>query len=170
MMSYPNFKGPCRHLQYPDINSLYTACHEAGVWCEHILIYREAHEIIKSTTINRNFSLTQLQQIKTMTIMLDVIHGQLLDNPDRVAACWDYGSAVGGGIEDVGALLGWERSNFTSFYSRIYRAKPPLSNEEKLKIVPKELQVYMDSMVHANEKVWNTCQTQLSLKQQPKSF
>ena len=169
MMSYPSFGGPCRLLQYPDINSLYKACHEAGVWCEHILIYREAYDIIKSTTINRHFALTKQHHIKMMTSMLNIINSQLLGNPNQLATCWNYGSSDGG-AEDVGALLGVERSNFTSFYSSIYRAKPPLSNDEKLKIVPKELQVYMDSMIQANEQVWTTCRNQLQLKRQTKSF
>ena len=105
MMSYTNFLGRDRALQYPDIHALYHACDAAGVSCRHVILTRDPYAVIRSTTMNREFS-SKHQAIQLYTAMLDVIFAQMLAHPDRLAACWEYGNVAN---EELGALMGWDR-------------------------------------------------------------
>jgi len=71
MASYPQDKGLCRPLKYPDLNLLYNVCDEADVRCKHMYIYRDPYSIVKSTTINRHFNNNLLAGIREYTTMLN---------------------------------------------------------------------------------------------------
>lgn len=165
MMSYPNFHGRDRLLQYPDLRALYHACDLAEVSCRHVVLTRDPYAVIRSTTVNREFSTTRVA-IQTYTTMLDVILAQMMMNQNRLAACWDFGATP---EEELGALMGWrgdkEMAKFRKIYSSVFRGDGESMDEaERLEIVPQELKVYMTSMEMATERIQATCREILQLQ------
>ena len=163
MISYPNLKGQCRFIDYPDINILYDACDRAEVDCSHIVIHRDAHSVIRSTVLRRHFSEMPVQ-IKLYTTLLNVIHSQIFDHPERLASCWDYSvgaegvnSGDGGGIAAMGRLLGWSEVEFREFYGQIYNVSAPMNDTTKEEIVGDAMRPFMGAMVRASDRVKNSC-------------
>ena len=62
-VSYPNFSGSCRFLNYPNLDLWYDVCHDANVDCEHIYVYRDPLAILQSTSIKRKFNKSTLSGI-----------------------------------------------------------------------------------------------------------
>jgi len=163
MMSYPNFRSPCRTLSYPDLSVLYDVCDQAKVNCRHALIHRDPHAVIRSTTINRRHSEIGAQ-IKTLATMLHVMRTQIIDYPERLVSCWDYDSSVdsengriGGGVLELGILLGWTESEFTDLYNDIFNPSSPMNDTMRDEIVREELRPFMKTFVRANDRVIDTC-------------
>lgn len=151
MMSFPNYGGACRALQFPDLSAFYAACDHARVECSHLVIYRDPLAVIQSTTRNRKFS-TVNAQIQTIASMLGVIHSQMLIHRHRKFWCWEYGntSNVGG----VAAAIGW--NNFADF-TRVFRSmfqSPTAANEET---VPLHLRVHMQALHSTTALISHAC-------------
>lgn len=155
MMSYPNYGGGCRDLQYPNLGALYYACDVAGVSCRHVILTRDPYEVIRSTTMHRHFD-SKKRAMKLYTTMLDVILAQILAHPDHLAACWEYNDDV---EDDLGALMGWDRggTRFRDTYLSLFSRNGGMNSSEKLEIVPQELEVFMSTMEQATERVRKTC-------------
>lgn len=119
-----------------------------------------------------------------LSLMLDAMRIQIEDHPDRIAACWNLDASIprnetfrvddetgtevfdtsdsidwGGGVKDVGELLGWrDPEEFAEYvYDELYAENPPMTEEEKEREVPSELEVYMSAVVRANERLVLTC-------------
>jgi len=169
MMSFPNFMGECKPLQYPDLGSLYAACNEAQVQCKHIVMYRDPYQTVRSTTIKRKPNMTEsakLRQIQILSTMLDVIHGQMLDFPEHLAACWNYSGNLlqNNDAIDVGRLLGWDENSLKSYYSKEsakHNLSVTLDMSEKSNMVSPALQLFMKRLTRANNRVASTCRQQL---------
>jgi len=158
--SYPMFMGPCRPLQYPDVDLLYAACKDAGVSCKHIVMTRDPHEVIRSTTVNRKFSGKNMQ-IKLLTTMLDVINTHLLSHREGFLAHWQYGDAMPNPV--LGHALGFDSAEqFSEAYAEAFRAPKIMSDEEKKELIPAYLQPYMDVFARSMDRVKLTCQLQES--------
>jgi len=160
MNSYPSKHRDCRPLQYPDLDLTYAACEEAGVKCKHIVLSRDPYEIIRSTTMNREFD-PKHRQIKLLGTMLDVINTQIVSYPDQLHACWSYNKGVES-ILNIGELLGWEATAFKNIYSDLFHAHTPLTDEDRRDIVPPQLQPFMDTMIASMERVEATCESVLN--------
>ena len=165
--SYPfGQEDGCRTTSYPDLDLLYHACSEARVDCKHIVITRDAYEVIRSTTVNRHFSAVG-QQIKTMSSMLDVMRIQNVDHHESLAACWDFDAADGGGVAEMSDLLGWESQEaFHASYSELLNQPESLGEEEMRAVVPVDLQELMGPYVQQTKRTADECQSLLNLKRQ----
>jgi hypothetical protein len=160
VMSYPGFLKPCRPLIYPNLDVWYHACETAGVICQHVYIYREPYNVIKSTTSNRRFNSEALEAIHLYTTQLHILHTQLVSFPDRLVGCWNYDTTRSPKHfkEQIEPLLGFQNEkSFADVLQRIFRPKAPLTAEDKRNIVPKEYDLYMQSMVRLHDLVVKTC-------------
>jgi len=163
MMSYPNFPGPSKALQYPDLISFYKACDLANVTCKHILSYRNPYEVIRSTTMNREFGKKYLQ-IHLYSTMLDILYVQLFEFPNHLGACFEYGNRHAGANVALGKGLGWDDANqsFREIFDTHFRpTSKQLSEQDRADIIPSYLQVYMDRMVIASRRLEELCLEQL---------
>ena len=88
MGSYPNFLGPCRALQYPDVDAPFDACTTAGVSCSFLVLLRDPKEMIYSTRGVQEIH----SQIKLMSSMLSVIHTQAEIHLDAPHWCMEHGA------------------------------------------------------------------------------
>ena len=167
MLSYPDWITKCRYLSYPDISLLYDACDLAGADCRHAVLVREPYSVLRSGSMNRKFD-TKLIHLKLMTTMLQVIYGQISEQPERLAACWDYdnsptqeekgGGRIGGGVSELGRLLGWDdHKKFEEVYGEIYKRGSPMDNATRDEIVERALQPFMRTMVRSTEEVKHRC-------------
>ena len=89
--SYPLGYGSCRFLNYPVIDIFYDACDVAGVRCQHTASFQDPCMVLRSTSMNHEFT-PKSDQLKIIQSMLNIVRGQLLSHPDRLAACWDSDS------------------------------------------------------------------------------
>jgi hypothetical protein len=94
MVSYPNFGGPCRSLNYPNLDHFYHACDVAGVECKHAYIYRDPYLVLASTTVKRKFNKNALQGIHLFTSLLQIIYSQLVDHSDRTVGALAFSSQL----------------------------------------------------------------------------
>lgn len=88
-MSYPNYHGDCRKLNFPNLDLWYETCQKAHVDCHHIYIYRDPYAILKSTTIHRNHNSdgTKLATIHLYTSLQAIILAQLMQYADKTLGC-----------------------------------------------------------------------------------
>jgi hypothetical protein len=90
-MSYPNYHGECRKLNFPKIDLWYQACSKAQVDCYHVYLYRDPYAIFKSTTVHRqhnnNNNNNKLATIHLYTTLQTVIMAQLMQWSDRTLGC-----------------------------------------------------------------------------------
>ena len=168
MASYPQDKGPCRPLKFPSLDLFYDACEEAEVRCEHVYLYRDPYEVIKSTTMKRHFNQNVLVAIHQYTTMLYTIYGQMATYPDQTAACFgleadDDGDMVAyeghwGRIRD----LFWDGQSRDVFNKLIEeKFKLPPAPAENIKARISSYPAFMKSMVRASNKVEELCRHQL---------
>jgi hypothetical protein len=95
MVSYPNFGGPCRSLNYPNLDHFYHACDVAGVECKHAYIYRDPYSVLASTTLKRKMNQGNfLQGIHLYTSLLQIIYSQLVDHSDRTVGALAFSSQL----------------------------------------------------------------------------
>jgi len=167
-LSYPLLFGPARALQYPDLDIIYDACDAAGVRCQHAVSYRDPFRVLKSTSMNRQFSSRHIQ-LQTLNSMLKIVQGQMLSHPDRLVACWESDKGLSGGVQDLGRLFGWDDPKlFGDFYSQIFVEPKALSEEERMEITrDKKLEIYMKSMVKSMSTIKALCHQQLDSNRMP---
>ena len=85
MATYPFNNYPCRALEYPVLEYWYQACTEADVKCQHLYLYRPAHQVFwRDTPPEPRLTLTNLQ---LYTTMLTVLYELLVSHPHRNAGC-----------------------------------------------------------------------------------
>lgn len=164
-MSYPNFHGPCRKLNYPSLHLFYEACRAARVDCQHVYIYRNPYSILRSTTDKRGFNdqNNRLEAVHMYTSLLHIIYAQMTIYADRTIGCYGMlDDGEGDWWNNVRAIFGWK--NQTAFDQRtrpqFFKAHKhvPLTDQQKLEIVPAPLQIYMDAWMTAHEQVIQLCQ------------
>jgi len=162
-MSYPNFHGACRKLNYPNLDLFYQVCHKARVDCQHVYIYRDPYAILKSTTVKRDFNQNNRAAAMHLYIsMLHIIQSQLATYASHTAGCYGMledqaGNDWWGNVRD---LFGWK--NQTSFdlhtKAQFYKPHHSMTNEQRQELVPPPLQVYMDSWLRAHRRTIQLCQ------------
>lgn len=167
-LSYPLLFGPARALQYPDLDIIYEACSAAGVRCQHAVSYRDAYRVLKSTSINRQFSSRHIQ-LQILNSMLKIVQGQMLSHPDRLVACWESDKGLSGGVQDLGRIFGWvDSKSFGDFYSQLFVEPQAIAEEERLEITrDRKLAIYMRSMVRSMDMIKALCQKQLAFNRMP---
>mmetsp|Transcript_24522 Transcript_24522/g.56050 ORF Transcript_24522/g.56050 Transcript_24522/m.56050 type:complete len:368 (-) Transcript_24522:983-2086(-) len=173
MMSYPNFGAPSRAMQYPDLRSLYAACDEAGVACEHVFLHRDPHAVVRSTTMKRVFEIRKHFTMRVYDAMLSVMAVQLMQFPDRLAGCWDFDS--GEGADVVGEALGWSESQeaggeFRGVFDKVFKKQTKeMTEEERNRIVPPSVKVYMDTLMETYSFTVGICK-KLQADQRQETF
>lgn len=89
MMSYPRLMGPDRSLQHPDVVVLAWLCEEAGVDLRVLVLTRSASQVLKSTTVNRNYG-THDHQAMVLADNAAVLASQLRLVDRRFVRCVRY--------------------------------------------------------------------------------
>jgi len=158
MMSYPNYGGATKALQYPDLDALYAACTEAGVVCKHVVLYRDAYEVVNSTMVHRNFYRNFRQGAKTLNSMLSVIAMELLKFPDQTAACWNYND--GTTVSAVARMLGWDPDGIVwkKLWGNIYRPSTKSTEKQRDELVPGQEKVYFSALLSSFQEVADLCE------------
>jgi hypothetical protein len=163
LVSYPGFLKPCRAQNYPNLDVWYQACDTAGVLCEHVYIYRDPFSVVKSTTDNRPFNRNKMEAIHLYTTQLHILHSQLLQFHNRLIGCWNYNAALSPVHyrDEIEPLLHFQEERiFADVLKKTFRnPKPSLNEQDKLSIVPLELNGYMRSMETIHGIVVQTCKT-----------
>jgi len=164
MLSYPNFGGQTKTLQYPDIAALYAACEEANVVCEHILIHRDPYELLRGTARKHRYYKNIRQSAKTLVLMLAVMTVEMLKFPTQTAGCWDYDS--GKGRSAVARMLGWnpKGEEWRLAWDSIYSPTDTMTPEERDVVVPPSERVYVGALMSSVELMVNTCHMFLGKK------
>jgi hypothetical protein len=168
MVSYPNFKGSCRSLNYPNLDHFYHACDVAGVECKHAYIYRDPYSVLASTTLKRNMNQKHmLKAIHLYTSLLQIMNSQLQDHSDRTAACLGFyepnisTDEVWNPIRD---MFGWKnQTEFDSHIQAVYKPPSRITEKERRDVVPPNFEIYMESFVRAHDKVVKLCRDQTAL-------
>lgn len=88
-VSYPNFRGDCRPLNYPDLNLWYNACRKAEVDCLHVYLYRHPMEIINSV-VRRGFGTMDASNMQMYIVDLRVMANQLRMYANRTLGCFGF--------------------------------------------------------------------------------
>jgi hypothetical protein len=170
-MSYPNYHGDCRKLNFPNMDLWYASCRKAQVDCHHIYLWRDPYAILKSTTVNRDHNSNhKLGAIHLYTSLQTVIQAQLATHHDKTLGCMGMLDAKDENWwETMRLVFGWK--NTTSFYknTKLQFYKPrrrPMTFAEQQELVPPELQVYMDSWERIHEQTNALCQQQVQQNRQ----
>lgn len=88
-VSYPNYMGNCRPLNYPDMNLLYNACRKAKVDCFQVYVYRYPFEILKSIS-RRGFGKSNAVSMQLYIQDLHVIANQLRMHASKTLGCFGF--------------------------------------------------------------------------------
>jgi len=155
MMSYPNFGGEAKSLQFPDLSALNAACEEARVECEYVILHRNVYETLHSV-LRRDFYTSMLRATKTFSSMVALITVDMLKFPEKIAGCWD---AVGGeGVGVVARRLGWDPDEdvWRATWGE-YNSTKSMTLGEQDKVVPKNKLVYVDSLIASQKVMVNNC-------------
>ena len=161
-VSYPGFLLPCRALNYPNLDVWYAACETAQIQCQHVYQYRNPYAVVRSTTSNRQINAGIMDAIHLYTTQLHILHTQLLSHPRRLVGCWDY-DAILSPVQfqnEINPLFQFpDAASYKQVLQKILRyKKPPTTKEQQGNIVPPELDLYMQSMVHVHDMLVQTCQ------------
>eukprot|EP00934_Nitzschia_sp_Nitz4_P003146 Nitzschia sp. Nitz4//scaffold25_size161228//2355//3512//NITZ4_002408-RA/size161228-processed-gene-0.31-mRNA-1//1//CDS//3329544520//3136//frame0 len=92
MLSYPNFAGECRSLNYPDLNLLFSACNQAEVDCYLVYTHRHPVDILNSVS-RRNYSTVDNGPIQMYTTLLNVLSSQIRNYASQTLGCFDFFSS-----------------------------------------------------------------------------
>jgi len=112
MMSFPNFLGPDRAIQNPDIHALAKVAEDAGIDLRIVLLVRHPTSAVRSA-MKRNFEPDVMHAIKKYTSSLALLSAQLnLIDPSFIA-CWKY-ETPNAGIADLLSFMG-SRQNPKAF-------------------------------------------------------
>jgi hypothetical protein len=88
-VSYPNFLGACRQLNYPDLNLLYNACRKAKVDCLHVYLHRHPMEILNSV-VSRGFSSNDTSSMQMYITDLRVMANQMRMHASKTLGCFGF--------------------------------------------------------------------------------
>lgn len=158
MTSFPGTDSPARYAQLPDLGIFYRACEDAEVDCGHILMTRDAHEVVRSTTRHRSFDHPK-RQIVNLAMQLNLLIAQAIQYPHKLVGCFDYNNPASllqnRGTEE------WLGSSFKSAILSNYAPSANLTIAERLELVPEGFGLYMDSMIRATDMLRTTCKNQL---------
>jgi hypothetical protein len=168
MVSYPNFEGSCRSLNYPNLDHFYRACDVAGVECKHAYVYRDPYSVLASTTLKRKMNKgPTLKAIHLYTSLLQIIRSQLLDHSDRTLACLGFyepkisADEVWNPIRD---MFGWKnQTEFDAHVQAVYKPPSVLTKKDRHDLVPPNLELYMESYVRAHDNVVKLCREQTDI-------
>ncbi len=138
-VSYPNFRGKCRPLNYPDLNLLYNACRKAKVDCLQVYIYRHPLEVLNSIS-RRGFGNDDTSTMQMYITNLHVIANQLRLHASRTLGCFGFFSDDPKDLYWVDAqkdLWAWEddtqhRLFMDSVYEKPKHDDSNMTNEEKM--------------------------------------
>lgn len=165
MLSYPQFDGACRTLNYPNMDVWYHICDLANVECSHVYLYRDPYDVLHSTT-KRHFHHDPLAAIHLYTTLLNVIMSQLTIHKSRTIACiglFEDSTVWQPFLQD---LLGISTADFTKVYSPPPKRSTESSSSSSPSFMtteeaPAEFKPYMDSLVQLHNKVIQLCQDSL---------
>ncbi|KAG7369595.1 hypothetical protein IV203_027341 [Nitzschia inconspicua] len=183
-MSYPNYHGDCRKLNFPNMDLWYHACRAAQVDCQHVYIFRDPYAILKSTTVHRDHNgKHKLAAIHLYTSLQTVILAQLMTWPDRTLGCMgmldgnnhynhshntddddddDEPVPVVDWWETIRIIFGWK--NRTSFdhhvKKKFFKPRHAMTPQQRHELVPPTLQPYMDSWMRIHDKTIRLCHKQ----------
>lgn len=163
-VAYPtDTEGDCRELHYPELDSLYMACDEAGVRCGHVYLYRDPYEIVNSAN-RRGFNPTVLSATKLYYSMLNIIYSQFSAYPERTLGCWGFWDTVSPDShlwDSVRDMFGWtDQVEFEATIREVVYERNHLSDENRTALVPPELDVYMQSLVRSHNRTLDLCRKQ----------
>jgi hypothetical protein len=88
-VSYPNYMGNCRPLNYPDLNLLYNACRKAKVDCLQLYVYRHPFDILKSIS-RRGFGKSNAVSMQLYIEDLHVIANQIRMHASKTLGCFGF--------------------------------------------------------------------------------
>lgn len=176
MLSYPNFRGICYMLDYPILELLYSGCADAGVQCSHVYLHRHPLDILKSTTIKRQYnSPGMVWATHLYTSHLKLIESQLRQFPDQNLGCLgffdaDLSEEWQSTLRD---MWGWTFYNQTELFDQFIRqnyTKPTtFTNSTSDNIIAKEVggifpsehMPYLELFLKAHEQTLNVCRQTL---------
>lgn len=165
-LSYPNFLHH-RALDFINLDVYYDACHEAGVDCKHVYMYRDPYDILASTE-RRKFNVDTMQGIQLYTKELQLIYAQMTVHSSKNAGCFGFLDVNGAkreeDIDRFGNLFGWGEG-FRDFHHQVNTKEPvPMDDSSKLELVPPEWSVMMNYFLVMHDRVINLCyETQLPM-------
>eukprot|EP00438_Fugacium_kawagutii_P023297 Skav226234 [mRNA] locus=scaffold1218:411728:412411:- [translate_table: standard] len=104
MMSYPNFGGPSRAIQTPDVRALARLAEDAGVDLRIVLMLRDPQKVVNSG-LRRRFEGDFLHALKRYTSIFAFLKTQLdLLDPSFIK-CWMYETPTAG-LSDLLPFMG----------------------------------------------------------------
>jgi hypothetical protein len=166
-LSYPNFGGECRKLNYANLDLFYDACDKAQVECRHVYLYRDPYDVLYSTVIKRQFSPTLLAGIHLYTSMLKIIATDLQVHASRGIGCFGFYEQNGATgrknwWDPVRILWGWneDTDSYEEYMSATYKPPKRFKNkteDEAHSFVPKMLDPYMKSFIETHQRVVRMC-------------
>jgi hypothetical protein len=167
MVSYPNLGGPCKTLNYPNLDLFYDACDQAQVECRHVYLYRDPYDVLYSTVIKRHFAPTLLAGIHLYTSMLKIIATDLQVHASRGIGCFGfYEENITTGKNDwwdpIRFLWGWndDTDSYEKYMTKKYKPPSRFKNkteDEAHSFVPKMLDPFMKSFMETHQRVIRMC-------------
>jgi hypothetical protein len=166
MVSYPNFGGKeCRFLMYPNLDLFYDACDTAKVDCEHIYLYRDPLQILRSTVLKRQFNPNMNIAIHLYTTMLHVVASQLETYEARTLGCYGFYESSNDTTswwDEIPRQFGWEQQHnnnrttaYEAFINDVYRPPSPVVNESM--VVSSEYAMYLNAMNKIHDRGVRIC-------------
>mmetsp|Transcript_5468 Transcript_5468/g.13711 ORF Transcript_5468/g.13711 Transcript_5468/m.13711 type:complete len:434 (-) Transcript_5468:39-1340(-) len=168
MLSYPNNVGPDRALQNFNLDLFYDMCTDAKVQCKHTYIYRDPFDVIKSTSMNRDFNSNTYNSIRLYTSVMQQIHSQMVSFPEKNLGCFGFLDAKGSQLQQdwarFGKLFGWQSSEAVMDTAKAITTKSitPITDEMKAQLVPDRLIPMMRAFENIHHRVGNFCYSSLS--------
>mmetsp|Transcript_4109 Transcript_4109/g.5555 ORF Transcript_4109/g.5555 Transcript_4109/m.5555 type:complete len:1031 (-) Transcript_4109:239-3331(-) len=163
MTSFPATNTTARYTQLPDLGIFYKACQDAEVECGHILMTRDAHEILRSTTKNR-FHDHPKRQIINLSMHLNMMISQAIQYSEKLVGCFHFNDPTSLLRQWTGGdMFGWniDDNSLENAIKMYYSPSRSMTEEERVELVPDGFDLYMESMMRATEMLRTTCQTQL---------
>jgi hypothetical protein len=163
-VSYPNFLGACRPLNYPDLNLLYNACHKAQVDCSQVYLYRHPLEILNSI-VRRGYDNSESSTMQMYIADLHVMANQIRMYSSKTLGCFNFFSEDPNDmywLEAQRDLWAWSNAGkYKTFMDSVYR-KPEHSeytNEERFHQLLDESphSPYLKSWWDAHQQVIQLC-------------
>jgi len=143
-VSYPNFAGGCRQLNYPDLNLLYNACKKARVDCLQVYLFRHPLEILNSV-VKRGYVKNDTSTMQIYITHLHVMANQLRMHALKTLGCFGFFSkddSWGGAQKDLWAWFNSEK--YKTVIGSLYKT-PERSNMTNTK----QLQQWIWQSEHA---------------------
>ncbi|CAB9501416.1 expressed unknown protein [Seminavis robusta] len=161
MMSYPNFYGNCRKLNYPSLELLYRACDLAQVDCGHVYLDRSPSALLYSTTRNRQLGSGSLaESLHLYKSMYHIVESQLRAFASRTWGCFelfhnDNNNNNNNQQQQLGQLWGYPSDReFSSFWNQTYKPPQPVPPNW----IPPSMEPSFDAVQQAHQRVWRVCQ------------